>query len=274
MQTEITDDFDLTKIAKSGQCFRVREFDDGRFRFISKDHVLYLKKTGETTYDLSCSKEAWQNFWSGYFDLGRNYKKIRRESRGKNSFADAAMDAGEGIRILRQDPFETPITFLISQRKNIPAIQKAVQDVCQAYGQKITTDCETLYTFPTPENLSSATETDLRELRLGYRAPYVLDAVRRVETHELDLTALTALSSSELLDSLQSVKGVGPKVASCVALFSYGRCDCVPVDVWIHRAIEEDCNGCSPFPLYGEDAGILQQYIFYYERLQKGTEYF
>ncbi len=269
MQTEIRDDFDLHKIAASGQCFRVRESQGGRFRFISGRRVLYLQKTGKMTYDLSCSEEEWQTFWSGYFDLNRNYKEIRRQEQGKNAFADAAMDFGAGIRILHQDPWETLITFLISQRKNIPAIQKAVEGLCQAYGRPITTAYETLYCFPTPQELSVADEADLRALRLGYRAPYVLDAIQQVESRTLDLTNIASLSSQKLLKQLQTVRGVGIKVANCVALFAYGRCDCVPVDVWINRAIEEDCHGCSPFPQYQENAGIVQQYIFYYERESK-----
>ncbi len=270
MITEIRDDFDLEKIAASGQCFRVRRYDDGGFRFFFGDHALYIRRTGKTSYAISCSQPEWETIWFPYFDLERNYREIRQKEQGKNAFFDAAMNFSKGIRVLRQTPWETLVTFLISQRKNIPAISRAVEEVAASYGHTVVTAYETLHAFPSPAELAGASEADFRSLGLGYRAPYVLDAVRQVNEGTLDLAGIAALDDEALLKKLQGVRGVGIKVASCVALFAYGRTGCVPVDVWISRAIEEDCGGCSPFSLYGEDAGILQQYVFFYERSKKG----
>ncbi len=269
MKTTIRDDFDLDKIAQSGQCFRTRRFDDGGYRFQSGDQVLYIRSAGKNEYDLSCSEAEWQDFWFSYFDLGKNYRKIRQKERGKNAFADEAMKYGRGIRVLKQQPWETLLTFIISQRKNIPAIRGAVEALSAACGHPVESEYESLRSFPTPAELAAVSEADLRNLGLGYRAPYVLDAVQRVSEGSLDLTGLSALTDEDLLAELQTVRGVGKKVANCVALFAYGRYACVPVDVWINRAIEEDCKGCSPFSLYGDNAGIIQQYIFFYERSQK-----
>ncbi len=272
MRTTIRDDFDLDKIADSGQAFRIRKFDDGGFRFICGDRILYIRNAGKKEYALSCSERDWQDFWSPYFDLGRNYRKIRQKEQGKNAFADQSMKYGRGIRVLNQQPWETLLTFLISQRKNIPAIKGAVEALSAAYGHPVVTEYETLCSFPTSEELAGASEADLRSCGLGYRAPYILDAEQRVLKGDLNLKNLASLNDEDLLKQLQAVRGVGIKVSNCVALFAYGRGKCVPVDVWINRAIEEDCKGCSPFSLYGEDAGIIQQYIFFYERSHKNRK--
>ena len=112
----------------------------------------------------------------------------------------------------------------------------------------------------------NATETQLKECGLGYRTQYVLDALRQVQTGGLNLNVLPDYSDEHLLETLQRIHGVGKKVANCVALFAYGRTACVPIDVWISRAIEYDCGGKSPFGLFGQNAGIIQQYVFYYEK--------
>lgn len=271
----IEDDLDLGKIAVSGQCFRVREFDGGIFRFIIGNNVIYMKRlcgdtdtskaSGESSsYEISCSEEIWHEVWEPYFDLARSYADIRRRSAGENQFVDTAMDFGCGIRVLKQDAWEMLVTFIISQRKNIPAISKSVDYIAERYGRPIVTEFETVHAFPTPEELSAANEEDLRGCSLGYRAPYVADAVRLVLSGELDLEAIAKLGDEELFEELQKVHGVGKKVANCICLFAYGRTGLVPVDVWIARAIEQECEGVDPFAAFGDDAGIIQQYVFFY----------
>ena len=265
MLIDIQDDFDLEKIAMSGQCFRVRKFQDGAYRFICGDEVLYIRETGTGSFSASCEPEQWENTWSAYFDLSRCYGDIRKRQSGLHGFVREAMDYGQGIRVLRQDPWETLVTFLISQRKSIPAIAKAVELLASIYGHSVQTERETLYAFPTPREMADATAEELAACGLGYRTPYILDAVHRA-AEGLDLATLSGYDDEQLLHTLQTVRGVGKKVANCVALFAYGRTACVPVDVWISRAIEIDCGGRSPFGLFGENAGIIQQYVFYYEK--------
>ena len=270
MEVTISDDFSMKKIMESGQCFRVRRFPDGTYRFITGGSAVYLRSLGEGRYEASCAAEEWASLWAPYFDLARDYAALRRRAGGKHPFVDAAMEAGEGLRILRQDPWETLITFIISQRKSIPAIAAAVETLAERWGSPLETERETLFAFPSPEALAPATEEELRACALGYRAPYVLDAVRQVSGGALDLAALGQLEDEALFRALQSVRGVGKKVSECVCLFGYGRLRRVPVDVWIYRAIREECGGCEPFSLYGEDAGIMQQYVFYAMRREKG----
>ena len=270
LEVTISDDFSMEKIMESGQCFRVRRFPDGTYRFITGQCVVYLHGRGDGRFEASCTPEEWAEVWTPYFDLGRDYAALRRRAAGKHPFVDAAMEEGAGLRILRQDPWEMLLTFLISQRKSISAIASAVETLAERWGAPLETERETLFGFPPPEALAAVGEGEYRACSLGYRAPYVLDAVRRVSGGELDLAALGQLEDEALYRALQSVRGVGKKVSECVCLFGYGRLRRVPVDVWIDRAIREECGGCEPFSLYGEDAGVMQQYVFYAMRRARG----
>lgn len=268
MQVTIKDDFDLEKIIDSGQCFRGKCLEDGSYRFISGDSVIYLRpKEGEPgVYTVSCDRESWETIWFPFFDLERCYSEIAVSESGKHEFVDQAIAHGRGVRLLRQDPWEMLLTFIISQRKSIPAIIKSVEALSEKYGHDIVTEQERLKAFPSPEEMKEATAEELAACGLGYRVKYILDAIQKVNSGELNLQSIAELPDNVLLEKLQLVKGVGIKVANCIALFAYGRTACVPVDVWIFRAIEKECGGVSPFSLYGENAGIIQQYIFYYER--------
>lgn len=268
MQVTINDDFDLEKIIDSGQCFRGKCLEDGSYRFISGDSVIYLRPKDREAgvYTVSCDQESWETIWFPFFDLERCYSEIAVLESGKHEFVDQAIAHGRGVRLLRQDPWEMLLTFIISQRKSIPAIIKSVEALSEKYGHDIVTEQERLKAFPSPEEMKEATAEELAACGLGYRVKYILDAIQKVNSGELNLKAIAKLPDDVLLEKLQAVMGVGIKVANCIALFAYGRTACVPVDVWIFRAIEKECGGISPFSLYGENAGIIQQYIFYYER--------
>lgn len=275
MIISITDDFDLKKIADSGQCFRVKAMDEGTYRFIIGDQVLYIRKQSKEEpssseyFEVSCSEEIWKTVWYPYFDLGRSYTNIRQRIGPRDKYMLSAAENGQGIRILRQDPWEMLITFIISQQKTIPAIKNAVETLSVNYGTSLTLDSEKLYTFPTPKQLSTVTEEILREYKLGYRAPYIVDAVQQVNSGQLDLHRLSSYSDKKLLEALKQVSGVGEKVANCICLFAYGRTRLAPVDTWIKKVIEQKYKGKNPFPKYRDGAGIMQQYIFYYAQTHK-----
>lgn len=261
----VEDDFDLKKIQISGQCFRVKETEPGVFRFITGDHVVYIFESkiirNTNIIEVSCSEDEWKKVWEPYFDMGRNYADICEKESGKHDFTDRAIACGRGLRILKQDKWEMLISFIISQRKSIPAISSAVEAVAKKFGTCIEDD---VMAFPTPEQMASATLDDLKECGLGYRAPYVIDAIHKVLGGELDLEAIDKLDDEALFEKLMEVHGVGKKVSNCVCLFAYARMGRAPVDVWIERAINDEFGGVNPFPEYGENAGIIQQYIFYY----------
>ena len=267
MIVDIHDDFNLFKIANSGQCFRAIEVKEGIYRFIVGDNLIYMKSHEInpsndliTKLDISVDEGEWNNVWYNYFDFDTSYVDIRNSIKDDDYLLNAA-GFGKGIRILNQEPFEMLISFIISQRKSIPAIMTSVERICKLYGKKIKTEYETVYTFPDADTLANAKGLDT--CGLGYRLPYVLGAAKDVASGLLDLKELYSYDDEELFNELKKVKGVGDKVANCICLFAYHRVARAPKDVWINRVIEEEYSGIDPFPKYDKYAGIMQQYMFY-----------
>ena len=265
---EFDDDFDLQKIADSGQCFRCADIG-GAYRFITGHEVVYITPRGEGSFEVSADKEKWDRIWAPYFDLDRSYAIIRRMA--DDDFMRSAAGAGEGIRILKQDPWETLVTFIISQRKSIPAIKKSVEALCAACGELITTDRESLYVFPDAHAVAALSTDELAACALGYRVPYIRDAALKVSKGEICLDKLSSCDDDELFEELKTIKGVGNKVASCVMLFAYARTAFAPVDTWISKVLEGQYGGRNVFADYGENAGIMQQYVFYYAQKNKAA---
>lgn len=271
MEIRINDDFDLKKIVDSGQCFRPKEIKPGTFRFICGEDILNITERGAGLFEADCTEDVWQDVWHNYFDLDTNYADIRRDienfASGKpyeKNLRDA-VNFGKGIRILRQDPFEMLISFIISQRKNIPAIKTSIEKICAKFGRRV----GDVYLFPRIEQIAGATIEELTEIGLAYRKIYIADALEKVASGAIDLNELETFSDVDLIEELKLISGVGDKIANCVALFAYHRVDRAPVDVWIKRAIEEDFGGENVFTKFGKNAGILQQYVFYYKRPSK-----
>lgn len=153
------------------------------------------------------------------------------------------MEYGRGIRVLRQDEWEMLVSFIISQRKSIPAIRRAVELLSERFGERLGSDSEgPVYAFPTAEALCCAGEQALQECGLGYRTRYVLHAAQQAAEGTLDLKKLASLPDEALFARLMELDGVG-KVANCVCLFGYGRVGRVPVDVWIERLIRDEFAG-------------------------------
>jgi N-glycosylase/DNA lyase len=260
----IRDDFDLNKIADSGQCFRVRKFSDGLFRFVTKDKVLYIKEVTPRHFSISCGHSEWMDVWNPYFDLSRNYSLIRQAIQPSDKYMVTAANEGAGIRILRQDPWETLVTFIISQRKSIPAIKQSIELLSEQFGTSVETEYEHLFLFPTITQIQAATYDNLSACKLGYRTSYIESAISLVGKNIIDLNAIDCYSDLSLFQTLKTIKGVGDKVSNCVCLFAYGRTSLSPIDTWILKIINEKYGGNNPFPAYGENAGIMQQYAFYY----------
>ena len=270
MIVKINDYFDLDKIINSGQTFRAKRIDDNLFRFVSLDHVLYISLveiSDGVAFEVSCSQDEWASYWHNYFDLSRSYKDISI----KDDYAKECFNTSKGIRILRQEPFEMLISFIISQRKTIPAIRTSIEEICKRYGKPISTEYEDeLYLFPQAKTI--VTDIDkLSECKLGYRCSYVTDAVNTIIKDPEFLNKGYAMSDEELLNHLTTIKGVGVKVANCVALFAYNRVGLAPIDTWISKIIDTHYNGVSPFYTYGKDAGIIQQYMFYHAITHKNN---
>ncbi|EHO51558.1 8-oxoguanine DNA-glycosylase [Lachnospiraceae bacterium oral taxon 082 str. F0431] len=265
---------DMKKIAESGQIFRFNVYDD-EYSLVAGDKLLFIKEDDDG-YVLSCSESEFEEFWTDYFDLRLDYSDFEKNIPADDLFLTNAAEYSYGIRILNQDKWEMLISFIISQRKSIPAIKSSIEKLARTYGKKIDMQVpdfiknidknSEFFAFPTPKALADASLDDLNACSLGYRSPYIEASAKAVYRGDIDLEALSKLDDNELLAALMSLKGVGIKVANCVALFGYHRIAAFPIDVWIKRMIDEHYEGEFPLKLYDGYAGVIQQYIFYYGR--------
>ena len=268
--------FDPAKTADSGQAFRIRVIDDSHVELVAYGRYLQIAKTGKDTFAFSCTEKEFGKIWKDYLDLGRDYEAIVRSIDENDKYLMEAARFGRGIRILKQDIFETTISYIISQRRSIPSITTSVERISRLCGKKIdapklgkpfvTPLCDEYYAFPTPEELNSLSFEKLEDTGVGYRAPYISRAAEEFANGKLDPAALDSLSDEELYKALISMYGVGTKVANCIMLFAFARTGRFPVDVWIQRIENKYYGGhfdCTPYP---GTAGIMQQFMFYYER--------
>ena len=258
------DHFDPWDIARSGQCFRMSASSPDAVEALAGDKKLIIRSLGEDRFQLDCPEAEYRAFWRDYLDLGQDYEPLWRAALHQDEALARAAAQYPGLRILRQDPWETLCSFLLSQRKSIPAIRTCIAQLCRAAGA----ERAGFFAFPTPEALLNAGEDAVRACGTGYRAPYLMDAARRAASGALPLRKMRAWPNGRILEALLAVRGVGVKVASCVLLYGYHRLDVWPVDVWISRVVQEDFGGRSPFEGYGKYAGVYQQYLFL-ERLDR-----
>lgn len=265
-------DMDLFQIAMSGQCFRMKQIEGtpdkgGPFQYviIAKDKLL-IARQNDTEFEFDCSEEEFELFWKHYFDLEMDYGEIKECVDKNDTFLLSAIEYGKGIRILNQDVWEMVVTFLISQQNNIPRIRKCVENICTKYGKLcVHEEYGEYYSFPTPETLAVLAEDDLMECNLGYRSKYVVRAAREVMEGTLDLDELAKLDYDSARARLLKVYGIGIKVAECICLFALHHIDAFPIDTHIKQILEREYKGTFPFERYEGFAGVIQQYIFYYE---------
>ena len=268
MIRQITDDFDPDRIADSGQCFRWEKTEPETYRIIAGKHCLYMTAAGNGQYEFDCSEEEFSSRWQTYFDLEENYRSIReRIDPGEDSFLWQAAECEKGIRILRQDPWEMLITFIISQNRNIPAIRRSVELLAESCGEKKKDSRgKGYYAFPDPDALAALPDEKLADCKLGYRCRYAHAAAEAVLHGDIDLNKLPAEDEQTALRALTGLFGVGIKVASCVSLFGLHHINAFPIDVWMKRILEEQYPDGYPYEKYAPFNGIYQQYMFAYYR--------
>ncbi len=256
-------DLDIYKTFDCGQCFRFEPVEGG-VAGIAMGKRIVFKALEDGVLLEGVSEEDYQGLWKSYLDMDRDYDAVNKTLAAMDKVKWAA-ECGYGIHILNQEPWEALCSFIISQNNNIPRIKKIIEKLCLMYGEKI---AEGLYAFPTPKSLAEAEEEELRQSGCGFRARYIKEAARAVYEGAVDLEELKALPYEEAFKRLTALKGVGPKVANCVLLFGLGHTEAFPVDVWIKRVLIKYFDEDFDPAVFGKDAGIAQQYLFYGERYQ------
>jgi len=263
--------FDATATLECGQIFRFRPYKDGYIVF-STDKACYVRSEGHKTV-VECEDEE---YFRNFFDLSEDYSEICRFAMNcGHEIVRLAADKARGIRILRQDEEEMFYSFIVSQNNMIPRIKGIIERTSAAIGEKRDFCGEEYFSFPKTAAFSKCDEDFFKGLGYGYRSAYMTACSAAIESGEVDLKKLGEADTATLKKSLISMKGVGPKVADCIALFGYHRTDSFPVDTWIEKLYREDFGGTlkdrkkiseyftGEFGTYG---GYVQQYIFYYKR--------
>ena len=242
-------DENIREILLGGQSFSWKEEADGSFTAVLNARVYRIRDIHDAESD---------EYLRAYFDLDYDYDKAREEIRAKDQILREAVDKVGKLRILKQDHWITTISFILSQNNNIKRITGLYRKLCENYGHEVE---KGYFSFPTPEELSRATEEDLRALGVGFRAPFIMDAVRN--HHILD--EIDSLDFDDALSRLETIKGIGPKVASCILIFSYARREGFPMDTWMKQCMAKYYSGKDKSYFHPYEA-LSQQYLFSFMR--------
>lgn len=263
-----TSDLSIRKISESGQCFRMNRIEGERYALVAFDRYLEIEQRGDELI-LSCTEEDYNDVWKQYFDMESDYGRYRNAVPEQDEYLTQAAAFGCGIRILRQDVWEMLISFLISQQNNIKRIRKCIETLCERYGEKKSVESSAgsgiYYTFPDVEALARVSEEELRACNLGYRSRYIAGTSNSILKREVDLDALHDMDYIHAKSELLKLCGVGEKVADCICLFGLHHMDAFPVDTHIRKAMDAHYPSGFPFEQYAGYAGVMQQYIFYYD---------
>lgn len=256
-------DFDLEETFNCGQCFRWNKISDNCFVGIAFGKILKIHSCNNTISFEDISVSDYNNIWHDYFDLNTDYNKIKNSISKIHPTLKLASAYAPGIRILKQDPWEALCSFIISQNNNIPRIKGIVERLCSCFGDEIKPG---FFSFPSYHIIANLSKNDLAPLKCGFRDVYIIDAAQKVSSGEIDFEQIKELPIDIARKELMKIKGVGPKVAECTLLYGLHRLDAFPIDVWMSRALKTFFPD-KPVSFFGEYAGIAQQYIFHYTRM-------
>lgn len=273
--------FELRDIFECGQCFRWNKQEDGSYTGVFKNNVLNVKKNkDEIIFEGICENDIQQTV-ENYFDLNRNYEKIKEQLSRIDQNMKMSIEYGNGIRILNQDLWETIISFIISANNNIPRIKGIIERLSEKYGDEIKYKGNKYYTFPTQEQLKNVTVEEYRRLGLGFRDIRLYETTKMILNKQVDIGNMKNNPNTiEVREELLKLSGVGPKVADCILLFSdLKRFEVFPIDVWVRRVMNdlyiknEDETKVNKKQIekianekFGDLAGLAQQYLFYWRR--------
>lgn len=258
-------EFNITHILECGQVFR--------FEKINNDYIVFSGEKQAKIKTFADRVEIYSNdnnYFVNYFDLDTSYTNIKNEL-SKYEILKPMIKSAYGIRILKQDPIEMIISFIISANNNIKRIQIIIDRICRKFG---TIKNNEYYTFPTIKQLEKASIEDFKECGTGYRAKYLYNVVRQLKNFNIE--EIFTLNSEFAVEKLLNLSGVGPKVADCILLFGFNKQDCFPVDTWIKKVYNEyfakdKTDNVKQIRknlvnIFGSLSGYAQQYLFYYKR--------
>ena len=232
----------LREILLGGQSFSWRDEGDGVFSAVLNERVYRIRSIADASSD---------PFLRSYFDLDYDWKKAREEIGAKDAILREAVESTGLLRLLHQDHWIATISFILSQNNNIKRITGLYDRLSRRFGHEVEPG---YFSFPTPEEMAGTSEKELRGLGVGFRAPFILD--KRGVLDEID-----GLGYDEAGKRLMTIKGIGPKVASCILIFSYQKREGFPLDVWMKKVMAEYYPDKDPSYFHPHEA-LSQQYLF------------
>ena len=250
-----------------GQTFRFKKLDDKTYEVFSKDEYATIKDEGDR-YVVDTNNEK---YFHDYFNLDVDYTAILNELRKDDYLKDIIPNYLIPLRILKQDPFEMIISFIVSANNNIPRIKGIIERMCANDGKSIG---DNKFAFPTADKLAKRDVKYFESIGLGYRAPYILKTAKDIASGAFDVNEILSLDTEMARKKLLTLQGVGPKVADCILLFGYNRYDVFPVDTWIKKVYVDVFNKDNKpenmrkdfINRFGKYSGIAQQYLFFAKR--------
>ncbi len=269
------EDFNPVHTFECGQCFRWNRQDDGGFIGVAKNRVVKISFDGIKLEIENSNSKDFIDIWYDYLDLGTDYSAIKQKLSEEDSIMRKAVEFGYGIRILRQDIWETLISFILSANNRIPMIMRTVESISKKYGEEADFCGGNYYLFPGVETLSNVELCDLQICGGGFRCKYLDKTIKMVNGGAVDLSGIETIKTATARDELKKFPGVGDKVADCTLLYGAARHEVFPTDVWVKRIMEilyfgreASMDEIQKFAneKFGEFAGYAQQYLFYYAR--------
>lgn len=257
------ENIDLGQTFDCGQCFRWQKTTGG-YTGIFKGNELTISQNENEIIIKNTNINDFKKIWCEYFDFETDYKKIGENISTLHPILKKAYKECSGIRILKQEPWETLCSFIISQNNNIPRIKKIIKSLCDLFGNKIENSEEK--SFPSAQIISKLSLEDLTPIKSGFRAKYILDAAQKVDSDIVNFEKIKDMDYSKAKNTLMKIKGVGPKVADCVLLYGFHKLEAFPEDVWIKKVMNTFFKNESP-KIFGKYAGIAQQYLYHYSRM-------
>lgn len=265
---------DLESTLFSGQCFRTSKYKEG-YITILKDRVVFIKEEDEYLIVESSNEENLKEIIEEYFDLNRDYDSINSFLSLQDAYMKEIIKKCKGFKILKQDPFEMFISYIISQNNNVKRISVIIENISKKFGEKVIFKDEEYYLFPKEKVLFNVSEEELKSFGLGYRAKYIINALNELKEDKDFFKKLKKLETPLALKKLMKIKGIGLKVASCILLFGFEKLDVFPIDTWVkqniiknYKHLKTNYKDITEFAKkkYKHFSGVAIQYMFHSER--------
>ena len=269
LKIKLYKDFDLNSTLTCGQIFRFYKQEDNSYDVILDDRVINIYQNKDFLFVSSNDEKNLESKILDYLDLDTDYQFMNNFLIKSDKKIESAVNFSRGLNMIHQKPFETVMEYIISANNSVPSISNAINNISKRYGKKVVFNDKEYYLFPSYIDLKDVSIEEYRECKVGFRDKYLYEIVQKLNKNEFDLEKIYNLDTTSALEYLMKNNGIGPKVASCILLFSYKKYDVFPIDTWVKKIMKERYSiegekNIREFAkkTYGDYCGIAIQYLF------------